>query len=155
MARIRNKTVKKQAKAGAKIHLKYVRSAICAPTKHKVVIKGLGFTRLNQVIEREDTLSIRGMVAKVPHLVEIVGEGKSEESESPSRSAGRRGRQGARRGERQRRTEMNLSSIRKPKGSNTKNKRIGRGMGSGMGKTSTRGHKGQGSRSGSQYHARI
>ncbi len=76
MARIRNKTVKKQAKAGAKIHLKYVRSAICAPTKHKVVIKGLGFTRLNQVIEREDTLSIRGMVAKVPHLVEIVGEGK-------------------------------------------------------------------------------
>jgi large subunit ribosomal protein L15 len=44
---------------------------------------------------------------------------------------------------------MNLSEIRKPKGSNTKRKRIGRGMGSGMGKTSTRGHKGQGSRSGS------
>ena len=36
------------------------------------MIKGLGFTRLNQVIEREDTPSIRGMVAKVPHLVEIV-----------------------------------------------------------------------------------
>jgi len=36
------------------------------------VIKGLGFTRLNQVIEREDSPSIRGMVAKVPHLVEIV-----------------------------------------------------------------------------------
>jgi large subunit ribosomal protein L30 len=35
-------------------------------------VKGLGFTRLYQVIEREDTLSIRGMVAKVPHLVEIV-----------------------------------------------------------------------------------
>jgi large subunit ribosomal protein L15 len=44
---------------------------------------------------------------------------------------------------------MNLSEIRKPKGSNTKRKRVGRGMGSGMGKTSTRGHKGQGSRSGS------
>jgi len=44
---------------------------------------------------------------------------------------------------------MDLSTIRKPKGSNTKNKRVGRGMGSGMGKTSTRGHKGQGSRSGS------
>jgi large subunit ribosomal protein L30 len=52
--------------------LKWVRSAIQAPTKHKVVIKGLGFTRLNQVIEREDTPSIRGMVAKVPHLVEYV-----------------------------------------------------------------------------------
>ena len=55
------------------IQLKYVRSAIQAPEKHKKVIKGLGFTRLNQVIEREDTPSIRGMVNKVPHLVEIVG----------------------------------------------------------------------------------
>ncbi len=41
--------------------------------KHKLVIKGLGFTRLNQVIEREDSPSIRGMVAKVPHLVVVVG----------------------------------------------------------------------------------
>jgi len=40
--------------------------------KHKKVVKGLGFTRLNQVIERPDTPAIRGMVAKVPHLVEIV-----------------------------------------------------------------------------------
>ena len=54
------------------MQLKWVRSAICAPVKHKLVVKGLGFTRLNQVIEREDTPSIRGMVAKVPHLVEIV-----------------------------------------------------------------------------------
>ncbi len=54
------------------IQLKWVRSAIQAPTKHKLVIKGLGFTRLNQVIEREDTPSIRGMVKKVPHLVKIV-----------------------------------------------------------------------------------
>ena len=45
---------------------------------------------------------------------------------------------------------MNLSSIRRPKRANEKKKRIGRGMGSGMGKTSTRGHKGQGSRSGSR-----
>src|SRR5437588_10833063 len=44
---------------------------------------------------------------------------------------------------------MNLSTIRKPKGATEKRKRVGRGMGSGMGKTSTRGHKGQGSRSGS------
>lgn len=44
---------------------------------------------------------------------------------------------------------MNLSSLRAPKKANTGRKRVGRGMGSGMGKTSTRGHKGQGSRSGS------
>ena len=46
---------------------------------------------------------------------------------------------------------MNLSNIRKPKGSSEKRKRVGRGMGSGMGKTSTRGHKGQGSRSGVSF----
>ena len=54
------------------IKIKYVRSSICAPVKHKLVVKGLGFTRLNQVIERPDTPAIRGMVKKVPHLVEIV-----------------------------------------------------------------------------------
>ena len=45
---------------------------------------------------------------------------------------------------------MNLSTIRAPKGATEKRKRVGRGMGSGMGKTSTRGHKGQRSRSGSR-----
>jgi large subunit ribosomal protein L15 len=43
----------------------------------------------------------------------------------------------------------NLSNLRAPKKANSNRKRVGRGMGSGMGKTSTRGHKGQGSRSGS------
>jgi len=40
--------------------------------------------------------------------------------------------------------------LRPPKGATANRKRVGRGMGSGMGKTSTRGHKGQGSRSGSR-----
>lgn len=64
----------KTAKSAAigKIQLKWVRSAICAPVKHKEVVKGLGFTRLNQVIERPDTAAIRGMVKKIPHLVEVV-----------------------------------------------------------------------------------
>ena len=65
-------TAKKANADGGKVHLKWVRSAICAPVKQKKVIKGLGFTRLNQVIERPDTQAIRGMVAKVPHLVEFV-----------------------------------------------------------------------------------
>ena len=73
MARSRKKLeAAKPAASGTKIQLKWVRSAIASPVKHKLVVKGLGFTRLNQVIEREDTPSIRGMVAKVPHLVEIV-----------------------------------------------------------------------------------
>lgn len=56
----------------AKIKLQYFRSVICTPVKHKLVVKGLGFTRLNQIVEREDSPSIRGMVAKVPHLVRVV-----------------------------------------------------------------------------------
>ena len=72
MARIRKKAEAPVAKPGVKIQLKWVRSAIAAPVKQKLVVKGLGFTRLNQVVEREDTPSIRGMVAKVPHLVEIL-----------------------------------------------------------------------------------
>ena len=45
---------------------------------------------------------------------------------------------------------MNLSNVHAPGKSTEKRKRVGRGMGSGMGKTSTRGHKGQRSRSGSR-----
>jgi large subunit ribosomal protein L30 len=65
-------TEKKTKKAAGTIKIKYVRSKICTPMKHKLVVKGLGFTRLNQVVVREDSPSIRGMVAKIPHLVEIV-----------------------------------------------------------------------------------
>ncbi len=60
------------AEAQAKIKIQYYRSFIQAPVKHKKVVKGLGFTRLNQVVEREDTPSIRGMVNTVPHLVRII-----------------------------------------------------------------------------------
>jgi large subunit ribosomal protein L30 len=58
--------------ASGMIQLKWVRSMICTPVKHRQVVKGLGFTRLNQVIQRPDTDAIRGMVKKIPHLVEIV-----------------------------------------------------------------------------------
>ncbi len=45
---------------------------------------------------------------------------------------------------------LNLSNLGAPKGANSNKKRVGRGMGSGMGKTSTRGHDGQRARSGSR-----
>lgn len=54
------------------IKIQYFRSMICTPSKHKLVIKGLGFTRLNQVVTREDTPSTRGMIKKVPHLVRVI-----------------------------------------------------------------------------------
>jgi len=65
-------TAKKTSSSSGTIQLKWVRSAICAPVKQKLVIKGLGFTRLNQVIVRPDNKAIRGMVAKVPHMIEVV-----------------------------------------------------------------------------------
>jgi large subunit ribosomal protein L30 len=55
-----------------KIKIQYYRSAISTPVKHKLVVKGLGFTRLNQVVERVDTASTRGMVKAIPHLVRIL-----------------------------------------------------------------------------------
>ena len=58
--------------ANSKIRIQYYRSAICTPVKHKLVIKGLGFTRLNQIVERVDNDSVRGMVKAVPHLVRIL-----------------------------------------------------------------------------------
>ena len=58
--------------ATKKIRIQYYRSKNSTPAKHKAVVKGLGFTRLNQIVEREDTESIRGMVKAVPHLVRIV-----------------------------------------------------------------------------------
>jgi large subunit ribosomal protein L30 len=66
-------TTKTSKAVSGKIQLKWVRSAICTPVKHKKVVKGLGFTRLNQVIVRPDTAAIRGMVKKISHLVEVVG----------------------------------------------------------------------------------
>jgi large subunit ribosomal protein L30 len=55
-----------------KIRIQYFRSAIATPVKHKLIIKGLGFTRLNQIVERVDNESVRGMVKAVPHLVRIL-----------------------------------------------------------------------------------
>jgi len=54
------------------IRIRWIRSTIACPAKHKKVIAGLGFRRLQQVIVRPDTPSIRGMIAKVPHLVAVV-----------------------------------------------------------------------------------
>jgi large subunit ribosomal protein L30 len=60
------------AEIGATLKIKYFRSAIGTPEKHKLIIRSLGFKRLNQVVNRVDTPAIRGMVAQVPHLVRIL-----------------------------------------------------------------------------------
>jgi large subunit ribosomal protein L30 len=59
-------------KKSATIRIQWVQSAIACPEMHKRIVRGLGLRKLQQVVERPDTPAIRGMVAKVPHLVAIV-----------------------------------------------------------------------------------
>jgi len=54
------------------IHIKYVRSGIGFDYHTKQMIRSLGLRRLNQVVERQDTPQIRGLVARIPHFVEVV-----------------------------------------------------------------------------------
>jgi large subunit ribosomal protein L30 len=58
--------------AEGKIKIKLVRSPICTPETHKVIVRSLGLKKINQVVERPDTPSFRGMVAKIPHLLAVV-----------------------------------------------------------------------------------
>ena len=68
MPRKANKTEDGQGK----IRIQYYRSVIHAPKTHKTIVRSLGLRKLNQVVERPDTDSMRGAVAKVPHLLRIV-----------------------------------------------------------------------------------
>ncbi len=54
------------------VRIQYYRSAIGTPGKHKLIVRSLGFKRLNQVVVREDSPAVRGMVAQIPHLVKIL-----------------------------------------------------------------------------------
>jgi large subunit ribosomal protein L30 len=54
------------------LHIQWVRSGIGFPLRQKEVVRSLGLRRLNHVVERPDTPQIRGLVAKIPHLVKVV-----------------------------------------------------------------------------------
>jgi large subunit ribosomal protein L30 len=53
------------------LKIKWVRSFIGCPRSMRQTIRGLGFRRMNQIVERPDTPTIRGMIARVHHLVEL------------------------------------------------------------------------------------
>ena len=65
------KTTAKKASAG-KIRIQYYRSSIGFSVTQKLTVKGFGFGKLNSTRELVDTPALRGMIAKVPHLVRIV-----------------------------------------------------------------------------------
>jgi large subunit ribosomal protein L30 len=56
------------------IKIKLVGSPICTPQKHKDIVKSLGLKKLNRTVVKPDTPAFRGMVKKIPHLLEIVDE---------------------------------------------------------------------------------
>jgi large subunit ribosomal protein L30 len=60
------------SESGGSIKIQWYRSTIGASLSQKVLVRSLGFTRLNQIVERPNSDSMRGMVEKAPHLLRIV-----------------------------------------------------------------------------------
>lgn len=57
-----------------KIKIQQYRSEIGFNHHQRDVLRGLGFKRLNQIIERENTVEVIGMIKKIPHLVRVIEE---------------------------------------------------------------------------------
>jgi large subunit ribosomal protein L30 len=55
-----------------KLRVKQIRSGIGCPRNMRETLKSLGLGKMHRVAERPDTKEVRGMIAKIPHLVEVV-----------------------------------------------------------------------------------
>lgn len=71
-AKSKGQAAKSANENASKIRIQYYRSFIATPKTHKQMVRSLGLTKLNQVVERPDNPSTRGAVAKIPHLLRIV-----------------------------------------------------------------------------------
>lgn len=60
------------AKNDEKIKIQLVKSTIGAPEKHVKIVRALGLTKRNQIVEHMPSATIMGMVNKIPHLVQVV-----------------------------------------------------------------------------------
>ena len=63
---------KKQSNEKKTIRVRQVRSGIGCPREMRETLKALGLGKMHRVSERQDTPHVRGMIAKIPHLVEVV-----------------------------------------------------------------------------------
>lgn len=66
------KATNEEAGNGGTVRIQYYKSFIGAPQTQRQVVRSLGLTKLNQIVERPDNPATRGSVAKVPHLLRIV-----------------------------------------------------------------------------------
>jgi large subunit ribosomal protein L30 len=62
------------AKSSKTLSVRLIKSGIGKSPKQRKVLKGLNLNRMNKMVTLKDTREIRGMIEKVSHLVEIVGE---------------------------------------------------------------------------------
>ena len=60
-----------RSKSSGKIRIKYVKSAIGYSERQKRTVRALGLRRLGDVVEQDDSPAIRGMVARISHLLEV------------------------------------------------------------------------------------
>ena len=54
------------------VKVKQIRSGIGCPREMRETLKALGLGKMHRVTERPDTKEVRGMIAKIPHLVQVV-----------------------------------------------------------------------------------
>ena len=100
-----------------KVKIELVRGLIGSTEKQKKVVKALGLTKRNSVVEHNDTPVIRGMITKVAHLVKEVEQKRGTTME-----------------------RIKLTDLRPADGATHADKKCGRGRASGHGKTSCRGN---------------
>jgi large subunit ribosomal protein L30 len=70
--RAKSEAAKEKSTAEGTIRIQYYRSFIATPKTHKTIVRSLGLRKLNQIVERPDNASMRGVVAKVPYLIRII-----------------------------------------------------------------------------------
>src|SRR5207249_11986357 len=89
-----NRTAHDGKKSGGTVKIKWVVSFISCTDDMRQTIRGLGLRRMHQVVERQDTPAVRGMIHKVRNLVEVGGRGVAEEDfRRPERAPKARPRQ--------------------------------------------------------------
>ena len=65
---------KEKKSGGSTIRIRQIRSGIGCPVEMRETLKALGLGKMHRIAERADTKEVRGMIAKIPHLVEVVSE---------------------------------------------------------------------------------
>ena len=74
--RVPSKDNAKKAASEGTIRIQYYRSFIATPKTHKTIVRSLGFTKLNQIVERPNNASMRGSWRKCPICYELLNNGR-------------------------------------------------------------------------------